>query len=430
MFKKRKKICSALILFVAISMFLTSKANAMKEKEIKIHYWFKGEIVDLQAGKPGSISTADIDQDGLTDIVLSVYSDINPYGTGYLTIYYTQKNGGFVKKVIQSSQGIVFPNEVTIVDVNGNGKPDMILAGFFLAPTPIKSGTLTWFEQTDKDWLRHDITSNQPFFYHRALWHDLDGDRRNDILTVGECQKSMGDYSSEVHLYKGWGSVQFAYEPAIIASNSLGSLPRLADIDMDGDLDLIGTEFLIGDSSAAWLENKGNGKWEKHIIQKNLGPSIQIEIIENFCGDGRRVAILANHVNSTDYPDGPKEGVFLLAMPQNLEDIKLEWPAKMISNGIKAQASPVMNPQNAPGIFAKGDIDNDGDLDLVVTGDGDQRVFFLEQVAPYQFQTHTLVEQFPDCVVAVDDLDKDGKMEVILANNQQSILLILRFNRP
>jgi hypothetical protein len=44
----------------------------------------------------------------------------------------------------------------------------------------------------------------------------------------------------------------------------------------------------------------------------------------------------------------------------------------------------------APGIFGTGDVDGAGDIDVALAGDGDERVFWLEQKGPGQFATHVL----------------------------------------
>ncbi|MFZ5949831.1 MAG: FG-GAP repeat domain-containing protein, partial [Candidatus Rifleibacteriota bacterium] len=178
--------------------------------------------------------------------------------------------------------------------------------------------------------------------------------------------------------------------------------------------------------SAAWLENLGNGKWEKHQINREAGPSIQMSLIPDLIGDGRTMAVLANHVNSSDKPEGPKEGVFIMPLPKEQADLYNLWPAKMISQGMKSRPSPMMMPQGAPGVFTWGDITGNGLVDIIIHGDGDPRVFLLEQVSSGQFETVVLIENFPQGGVETADIDGDGNLEVIASSYEANRLIILQ----
>src|SRR5262249_13923399 len=60
---------------------------------------------------------------------------------------------------------------------------------------------------------------------------------------------------------------------------------RGGDLDGDGDIDLAVAQFGYNDGETRWLENKGNWKFESHILQSLSGP-INVEIAD-MDGDGR-----------------------------------------------------------------------------------------------------------------------------------------------
>jgi len=383
--------------------------------------------LDDDPDKPAWVNAWDLDGDGMKEIVVSVFAGSGPTGAGHLALY-KSVDGAWRKTVVKGSEGIKFPNDPTVADVDGDGDPDLILPAGFLASTPKKSGGLMWFENLGgaKDWRRHDIVTGQKLFYHAAILHDLDGDGRKDILTVGEYKNLTGGSGAEVHVFKGLGTGAFATTPTVLMTDALGSLPFLADLDNDGDLDILSAQYFARGASAVWLENLGPAGWEKRIIEDRVGPAIQLSLIDGLCGDARKIAVLSNHVNTADDPSGPREGVFLHPVPQDSEELRRPWPGKLISEGIQCRKSPAVAPQAAPGVFRHGDVDHDGDLDLVVHGDGDPRVFLLEQTEPGLFATRVLVSDVPQGGVAVEDLDGDGRAEILVTSYEQNRLLLIR----
>jgi len=92
------------------------------------------------------------------------------------------------------------------------------------------------------------------------------------------------------------------------------------------------------------------------------------------------------------------------------------WPHEIIDNTTFESVNKT--GQASPGYFSWGDVDGDGDIDLVVTGDGDPTVYVYEQTAAGVFIPNLIDESLEvgQSGVSVDDLDGDGKAEIILAS--------------
>jgi len=58
------------------------------------------------------------------------------------------------------------------------------------------------------------------------------------------------------------------------------------------------------------------------------------------------------------------------------------WTRTQITTGIQSRKGSFVAPQAAPGIFGVGDIDGDADKDILLSGDGDPHVYWLQQHAP------------------------------------------------
>lgn len=383
------------------------------------------ESIDGNPEKPAFIKAADLDGDGSKELIVSVFAGSSPMGAGFVAVYKLSDRSdlrGWKKTILPDSKGTKFPNAATVADVNEDGRLDIIVPSGFLATTPFNAGQISWYENLGANhWKKHDVVVKQKLFYHHVELFDMNGDGIDDMLTVGE---RLG--ATEVQYFAGKGRGVFATRPVVIYQNALGSLPTIYDVNQDGRPDLISAQYFVEDCAAAWLENLGDGKWQKHFINRESGPSIQLSLIPNLISDGRAMAVLANHVNSADKPQGPKEGVFVMPIPEKKSDIYNLWPAKMISEGIKSRPSPPMMPQGAPGVFAWGDITGNGLIDIVVHGDGDPRAFLLEQVSSGQFETTVLIENVPQGGVEAADLDGDGNLEIIVSSYEANKLVILK----
>lgn len=90
------------------------------------------------------------------------------------------------------------------------------------------------------------------------------------------------------------------------------------------------------------------------------------------------------------------------------------WPRTPISFGMKSRAGSPFAPQGAPGVFDVGDVDVDGDLDVAVSGDGDPRVFWLEQSSNGWF-THVVADSVGQAGgLRIADLDGNGTAELVV----------------
>ena len=297
-------------------------------------------------------------------------------------------------------------------------------------------------------WIRHDVVSMgyDHFFFDVSLV-DIDGDGIVDILTnaSNKTAKMLGlggtEQNERLMWFKGTDtSDRFETTPRVISEGNGGPFPRFVDINGDGKKDIALAQFFNDDTSAngsfIWFEQGATvEEWTKHIIDNESGESFMLEIIDDLYGDGVRRAVGVNHVNSADKPNGPKEGVFVFDIPA---DPKQPWPKTNIATDIKSR-NPIGSNQAAPGLFGYGDITGNGLIDLVVSGDGDSRVFWFEQNPAGTFTQHTLdgvagastlintSDSFGQAGgMKIVDLDGDGKNEIVVTLYEGNKLYIYK----
>jgi hypothetical protein len=393
---------------------------------------FRRHVVDAQATGAAYAEVADLDGDGVPELVVSLFGkpdDANFYPDGQVVVYKRgQDLDHWTRSVILSGDlGVKYPNRPTVADVNGDGRPDVIVAAGFLLCTLFSEdyacGSLQWMEQTETGWTRHLLVEGTVDFYHRGLLLDVDGDHRDDLVTVAEHMVGMaGDNQGAVtRWFKGVdGADRFDPAPRDLAAG-MGSLFQAVDVDGDGDTDLCAAEFFVAGESVAWLEQK-DGQWIHHVIDADSGPSIQFALVPNLFGDGVARGVGSNHVNTQDDATAPESAIRVYDRPVNPAD---PWTKRVVSQGIQSVKSPVGAPQQAPGVFGWGDIDGDGRIDLAVSGDGDPRVLWLQQVAPGQFETQVLEASLPEASgMQVVDLDGNGTPEIVVTGYTDNVVYV------
>ena len=84
--------------------------------------------------------------------------------------------------------------------------------------------------------------------------------------------------------------------------------------------------------------------------------------------------------------------------------------------------------QGAPGVFGYGDLDGDGDVDLAVSGDGDRRLWWIENLGADGTALHRLTaagDYFGQAGGAiVTDLDGDGANEAVFSSFDRNTLAV------
>lgn len=388
---------------------------------------FTPHILDDAADGPAFAVTTDINNDGKLDVVVSMFgkmgfsvpdADVRAYIQGATLDDWTEQ------PLMPPASGYKWPNEASVEDIDGDGDPDLFVPLGFLAceanPLVGACGALVWLENTPGGWTIHELVPHgSQLFFHHVEFVDIDGDGIRDAITVGERKPSFGASVSKVMWFKGTATGdRFDVTPFEIGEG-LGSIPTAVDLDADGDLDLISAEFFHANAASfAWMENPGDPSqpFTRHVIADDVGPSIQLTLVPDLYGDGVTRAIGSNHTNTTDNASLPESAVYVLDVPAPAS-VKTAgpWPKVKISQGIVSAKSPMFGPQAAPGIFGTGDIDGDGDIDVLLSGDGDPHVYWLRQMGPGQFETHVLEPQLKQAGgMKVVDLNGDGKNELIV----------------
>lgn len=374
---------------------------------------------------------ADVIGDGDEELVVSRFGQPTS-SPGTVTLY---ERGATLDDwtnvpVITAADGVRFPNDTEVADIDGDGLQDLVVSGGFFSCSfsGTGCGSLLWMQQGPAGtFTRHDVIApDNERFYHRTIVTDVDGDGITDLLTVGETFDS-----ARTEWYRGTsgtGAARFGSTPLVIGAGG-GSLPVVEDVDGDGDDDVVSPQYFQGGDAVVWFERVADpspaapaGQWVRHSANWGIGKGFEIELVRNLRGDGVDRWIATNHQNDTFQPETPS-AVWELTPPA---DPTGPWAAAKLSTGI--QARPSSPTSLAPGLFGAGDVDGDGRTDLVVSGDGDARLFTMLQGADGSFSTYVLDRDMGQAGGAeVTDLDGDGHAEAMFTSYEQGVVKLYEF---
>jgi hypothetical protein len=338
------------------------------------------------AGGPRWVHAADVDGDGDLD-VLAAEPSLDAF-TWYENDG-TPAVGAWSRYVVDSlSTGA---RSAVAADVDGDGDLDLVTASE-------TANEVAWFENdgTPKTtpWTFHDIagaTTSGPITAHPA---DVDGDGDLDVLA--------GSYNtSALYWFENDGTPASGTWTAhtVFTGVSTPATVVPGDVDGDGDLDAVLTSY--GGNGVAWYENDGTpavGTWTGRTVATGLFGAFDLKVADADA-DGDLDVLAASYLDhriTLHVNDGA-------AVPG--------WTEQELSS----------TALNATSVGAA-DLDGDGDLDvlggasgLFVTGWFENLILHRSAAFPGSGNVGPIVYRPYD--VSLGDLDGDGDLDVVAGDH-------------
>ncbi len=337
-----------------------------------------------------NIIAADIDGDGDMDIISASH---NPYVHSNSIIAWFENldgHGNFEKpKAIDYPGGAKF---VRATDVDGDGDLDIIVGTFSSS-----SKVIIWYENLDGNGNFGEANDISNGLYQLTSLEiaDFDGDSDNDILFT--TTSSFG----WIENLDGLGNYGLVHLLSPINS-SFESIAYPADLDNDGDMDIISWRFNRS-GQVIWLENlDGTGNFNPHqlIFDSTGGGSINNLKAADMDGDGD-VDIILGSTNPNEH---------------------LLW-VENLGNGNFGDATSFNVAQAPPTAIFLGDLDNDNDIDVVFASQYERKYGWKENLdGQGNFGSEIILSSgsLEPVSVFISDLDGDGDNDIVAASRLQN----------
>ncbi|CAF3673135.1 unnamed protein product [Adineta steineri] len=379
---------------------------------------------------PHAVTIGDFNNDKQVDIVVA------NYGTNNIGIFLAYGNGTFSSQTTYSTGDGSIPIDVAVGDFNNDGQLDIAVAnsysfniGIFLG---YSNGTFS-SQQTYS-------TGNQSYPQSIAIG-DFNNDSRLDIAVVNCVGFNMG-------VFLGYGNGTFADQVSYLVT--IGFCPNdiaIGDVNNDDHLDIIIT--VVNSNTILIFFGYGNGTFVKgntystgsgarpfSIVVGDVNNDSQLDIVvanDNgnnivvFIGEGDGT-FPAQRTYSTGDHSSPVSVVLSDINNDNIPDIVVaDYSTNMIGvflgssymNGILEDTYSTGSSPHPHGL-ALGDFNHDGQLDVVIANYDLSNVGVLLGHTNGTFPLQTVFStgdlSFPTSV-AVDDLNNDNELDIIVANS-------------
>ena len=199
-------------------------------------------------GQNFGLESADIDSDGDADLLAASRTSVQ------LTWYDNDGSGGFTQNAVATNSSGA--NTAHAVDMDLDGDQDIVVSSLF-------DDKVAWLENDGSQGFTERIITTSLDGAFDAAVADYDGDGDLDVVaTASTGFNGSPDYRS-IAFFENDGSFNFTKS----IFNNTQSQPGYvvaADVDQDGDTDVVSSAFGFGD--LRWYENDGAGNFTDHIL--------------------------------------------------------------------------------------------------------------------------------------------------------------------
>ncbi|HEY6941967.1 FG-GAP-like repeat-containing protein [Dokdonella sp.] len=367
---------------------------------------FAAQVTFATGSGPHSVTTADVNGDGKPDLIVANF-DANTISVLLNTTVPGATTPGFAAQ--RSFAAGAGPICVTAADINGDGKADLLLTNFGGNTVSVLLNTTAPGATTPGFAARQTFTTGaNPFSVAAA---DVNGDGKPDLIVTNANSSGVSVLLNTT--VPGATTPSFAAQQAF-ATGSNNQSVTVAEINGDGKPDLIVANFYDGTVSVLLNTTAPGATTPSFATQQafTTGLSPRSATATDVNNDGKSDLIVANS-------DSNSVSVLL----------NTTAPGAITASFATQQTFAT---GDKPVFVTVGDVNGDGKPDLIVANDNGNSVSVqLNSTAPgAATPSYTAQQAFATGAgprsVAVADVNGDGKPDLIVANDGGNTVSVLR----
>ncbi len=386
-------------------------------------------VVTYPSGAGGGylVAVADVNGDGKLDLMVA---NGNGGGGGSVAVLLGNGDGTFQPAITYDAGGTQ-TDFVAVADVNGDGKPDLVVANSISLTIGVLLGN-------GDGTFQPAVTYNSGGSPWSVAVADVNGDGKADIIVgdASSCYGCSGRGLVGVLLGNGDGT----FQPVVTYDSggySYGTSPTalvLADLDGDGKLDIVMTNYCsnactypTAEGNVSVLLGNGDGTFHPAVSYGSggYGLSIGALAVADVNGDGKPDLMVVN--GNCVYGGGCGEGTVAVLLGNGNGTFQ---PAVLYGSGVDNSAS-----------VAVGDVNGNGKPDLMVTnfcapggctdpGTGSVGVLLGNGDGTFQTPaTYNSGGAWGAFSAVVADVNRDGQPDLLMVNFEGSSVGVLLNSR-
>ncbi|MEO0478303.1 MAG: VCBS repeat-containing protein [Planctomycetota bacterium] len=404
-----------------------------------------GPVLPELFDRANAVTVADIDGDLDLDYVVGNRIDL-PFYDGTDRVMVNDGSGVFTDETASRMPTVMnATNDLELADVNGDLAPDLIVAVSGQNELYINDGSGVFAAATSPLPVHDDRSLGTAVF-------DVDGDGDKDLMWGNSFSGSAEQ--NRLYINDGGGAFKDVTLPGLAIHTSQGKTPLAFDADGDGDLDLVTvSEFSSGNAELFLNDGRGVFEFAPGGALPPVSGNVRDAIARDFDGDGdvdlvialgfqQQSVFLANDGTGTfsdetfRLPAGNHATETLAAADIDADgDVDLifgnhfDFVPNLLflndGNGVFTDATSTSLPPDSDwaGSAAFGDVDGDGDLDLVVGNEQSQnRLYLNDGTGVFTDATSTSMPADSDRSLAtvLGDFDGDGDLDIVFGNSNET----------